>query len=76
MIAGFPPATTIEGMSLTTTLFAEITLPFPIVVPGKTMELAPIQTLSSITIGLQSPLVLILFCTLGKDKSCPLPSII
>ena len=55
IIAGFPPTTTIGGTSFTTTLFAETTEPLPIVTPGKTIELAPIQTLSAIVTGLLVP---------------------
>ena len=67
ILAGFPPATTIGGMSLVTTLLAEITEPRPIVTPGRTIELAPTQTLSSIMIGLLVPFVLILFSTCIQD---------
>jgi len=57
-----------------TTLLAEITEPRPIVTPGRIIELAPTQTLSSITIGLLAPLELILFSTSGNEISWPLPS--
>ncbi len=69
IVAGLPPATTIGGISFTTTLFAEITEPLPIVTPGKIIELVPIQTLSSIITGLIVPVVLILSSTLVNDMS-------
>ena len=50
-LAGFPPAIAIGGISLLTTLLAEITDPAPIVTPRKTQQLVPNQTLSSITIA-------------------------
>jgi len=49
--AGEPIATTFSGTSLDTILPAPITVPLPIVTPGKTITFAPIQTLSPICIG-------------------------
>jgi len=49
--AGFPAAITFGGISDETTLPAPITLPAPMRTPFNTMELVPMKTLSSITIG-------------------------
>ena len=48
---GFPTAITLAGISLFTRLFAPITLPSPIVIPGRMVTSAPIQTLSPTVIG-------------------------
>ena len=45
---GFPTATTLSGISFTTTLPAPITEFFPIVTPGTIIVPAPIQTFSPI----------------------------
>ena len=49
---GLPTATTLEGMSWTTTLPAPITDPLPMVTPGSTVTLPPIHTLSPTVMGL------------------------
>lgn len=45
ILQGFPAARTFDGMSFVTTLPAPITVLSPIVTPGITVTLAPIQTL-------------------------------
>ena len=51
ILAGTPPAITLEGMSLVTTEPAAIIDPFPIVVPAVNTEPAPIHTSSSMIIS-------------------------
>ena len=56
---GLPTAITPLGIFLLTTLPAPIIVLLPIVTPGKTETLAPIQTLSPIVIGraISNPLI-------------------
>src|SRR3954464_3301635 len=49
--AGLPKTRTLGGTSAVTTAIEAITLLFPIVTPGNTVALAPIQTLSPIVTG-------------------------
>ena len=49
--SGLPPTTVIGGTSCVTTLFAPTIEPYPMVTPGKIVELMPIHTLSSMTMG-------------------------
>lgn len=55
MRQGFPAAMTSAGISLVTTLPAPMTLLRPMVTPFMTVDPAPSQTLSSITMGRGSP---------------------
>ena len=48
---GLPTATTFSGISFVTTLPAPMTLLLPMLTPGKTQTLPPIQTLLPTAIG-------------------------
>ena len=50
-LQGLPTATTLDGISFTTTLPAPIVTLSPIVIPGKTVTFPPIHTLFPTFIG-------------------------
>ena len=51
ILAGLPAAIVMGGTSRVTTLCAPTMAPYPILTPGRTVELMPIHTRSSITMG-------------------------
>jgi hypothetical protein len=56
ILQGFPKASMLSGISFVTTLPAPIVTLLPMVIPGKTTVLPPIQTLSPICIGFEKVL--------------------
>jgi len=63
-----------DGKERETTLPAATTVPWPIRTPGRIVELIPIHTESSITMGLAPPLVLLRISGASMESSWPFPS--